>query len=127
MLKRLCDVGKAALAYQQEPFRNHTCKRIQCDELWSYVGAKQCHVPEEGRGTGEQGEVWTWVAIDAAARLVIAGLLGGRDATSAKAFMHPGVARLAYRVQHAVEQGGGRTGRRWRVRCFYSDVFLPGP
>ena len=29
--------------------------------------------------------------------------------------------------QYAVEQGGGRAGRRRQVRCVYSDVFLPGP
>jgi hypothetical protein len=33
-------------------------KRIQCDEVWSFVGAKQKNVPAEGAGTG-LGDVWT--------------------------------------------------------------------
>ena len=31
------------------------------------------------------------------------------------------------RGQHAVEQGGGRAGRRRQVRHLYADVFRPGP
>jgi hypothetical protein len=43
----LADVGKACYRFQDQIMRNLTCKRIECDEIWSYVGAKQKHVTKE--------------------------------------------------------------------------------
>jgi IS1 family transposase len=37
--KLLVEVGAACSEYQDKSLRNLTCKRIQCDEIWSYVGA----------------------------------------------------------------------------------------
>ena len=36
--------------YQDKHLRNLTCKRVQCDEIWSYVGAKDKNVPAEKQG-----------------------------------------------------------------------------
>ena len=45
------------------------------------------------------GDVWTWTAIDADSKLIIAYLLGGRDGGYAAEFMNDVAARLAHRVQ----------------------------
>jgi hypothetical protein len=42
--KLLCDAGEAALAYHDQHVRGVKAKRIQCDEIWSFVGAKQKNV-----------------------------------------------------------------------------------
>ena len=44
------------------------CRRIQCDEIWAFVGSKQKNVPAEKQG--EYGDIWTWTAIDAETKLV---------------------------------------------------------
>src|SRR5256885_6262850 len=63
--KLLVDVGSAFAEYQDKALRNLKCKRIQCDEIWAFVYAKQKNVPEEKRGQFGYGDVWTWTAIDA--------------------------------------------------------------
>lgn len=59
----LVDLGRACEAYQIERLVNLPCKRLQCDEIWSFVGAKQKNVPIEKQGHWGIGDVWTWTAI----------------------------------------------------------------
>ena len=42
--KLLVQLGAACSKYQDEVFRNLNCKRIQCDEIWSFVAAKEKNV-----------------------------------------------------------------------------------
>src|SRR5262245_36550603 len=60
--KLLVDLGTVCSVYQDRVIRDLTCKRIECDEIWAFVYAKQKNVPEEKRG--EAGDVWTWTALD---------------------------------------------------------------
>jgi len=39
--KLLVDLGLACSEYQDKAFRCLKSKRIQCDEIWSFVGAKE--------------------------------------------------------------------------------------
>jgi IS1 family transposase len=94
----LPDLGKACSEYQDKAFRNLTCKRIQCDEIWSFVHSKEKNVPADKRKQG-RGDVWTWTAIDAETKLVPAWYIGNRDAGAAYHFMHDLAGRLANRVQ----------------------------
>jgi len=103
--KLLKDAGQACLAYQHETLRNLTCRRIQCDEIWSFVGAKDKNVPQEKRGKGI-GSVWTWTAIDADTKLIAAWMLGTRDAGAAWEFMNDLASRLRYRVQLTTDGHG---------------------
>ena len=97
--KLLVDVGAACQAYHDEYVRNLTCKRIQCDEIWSFVYSKQKNTPEHLRGRPDIGDVWTWVALDADNKLAVSWLVGGRDAAYANVFMEDVASRLANRVQ----------------------------
>lgn len=63
VMKLLCDLGRACSEYQDKVFRNLSCKRIQCDEIWSFVYAKDRNCPVEQKAKGG-GDAWTWVAID---------------------------------------------------------------
>jgi IS1 family transposase len=97
--KLLVDLGTACAAYHDEHVRNVKAKRVQCDEIWSFVYAKQKNVPEEMKGQFGVGDVWTWVAIDAQSKLCISYLVGLRDGGYAHEFMNDVAGRLANRVQ----------------------------
>jgi IS1 family transposase len=97
--KLLRDLSAACMHFQDEHLRNLTCKRIQCDEIWSFVYAKQKNVPSDMQGQFGYGDVWTWVAIDADTTLAVSWLVGDRGATEAFALMDDLASRLAHRVQ----------------------------
>ncbi|MDD5585760.1 MAG: IS1 family transposase [Alphaproteobacteria bacterium] len=95
--KLLVDAGQACADYMDKNLRDLPCKRLQVDEIWSFVYAKAKNVPEDKRG--EAGDVWTWTAIDADTKLVPSFYLGNRDGECAKAFISDLASRLANRVQ----------------------------
>jgi IS1 family transposase len=97
--KLLIDVGSACYDYQDKTLRNLPCKRVQCDEIWSFCYAKERNVPEDKRGEFGIGDVYTWVAIDADTKLVPCWLVGKRDAEYAYGFIQDLSQRLANRVQ----------------------------
>ncbi|HVZ42052.1 MAG TPA: IS1 family transposase [Candidatus Kapabacteria bacterium] len=98
--KLAVDAGKACAAYQDEHLRNLLCKRVQVDEIWSFVYAKQKNVtPAMREEIGTVGDIWTWTAIDADTKLVPSWLVGARDAECAAAFIGDLASRLANRVQ----------------------------
>ncbi len=98
VVKLLADVGRACSIYQDRVFRGLTCKRIQCDEVWSFVGAKEKNTTDETKLKG-WGDCWTWTALDADTKLIPCWYVGTRDAGAAYHFMHDLAARLAHRVQ----------------------------
>lgn len=99
VLKFIPEIGEACDKYQDKVFHNLKCKRIQCDEIWSFCYAKEKNVPEEKRGIFGYGDVWTWVALDADTKLVPSFMVGNRNAQSAKLFIDDLAGRLANRVQ----------------------------
>jgi IS1 family transposase len=98
VLKFVRDLGSACAIYQNETLRNLNCKRVQCDEIWSFIGAKEKNVPKNRKQLG-RGDVYTWVAIDADTKLVLSWLVGGRDASYAKVFIDDLASRLSNRIQ----------------------------
>jgi hypothetical protein len=70
------------LEYQDKALRNLTSKRIQCDEIWSFVGAKEQHASSEKKAQG-WGDIWTCVAIDPETKLVPSFMVGSRGAYAA--------------------------------------------
>jgi IS1 family transposase len=99
VLKLLVDLGAACESYQRTVLVDLPCKRIQCDEIWTFVGAKSANVPLEKRERAGLGSIWTWTALDADSKLMVSWFVGGRDAGFAHAFMHDVASRLANRVQ----------------------------
>jgi IS1 family transposase len=97
--KLLVDVGAACEEYQDKALRNLKCRRVQCDEIWSFVYAKAKNVPEAHKGAWGSGDVWTWVALDADTKLVPSWAVGRRDGFTAMAFIRDLADRLASRVQ----------------------------
>lgn len=98
ILKLLRDIGPVLLDYQRETLVDLPCTKLQCDEVWSFVGAKERNVPADERGQG-RGDVWIWAAICADTKLVPCWHIGARDAEAAYLFMEDLASRLAHRVQ----------------------------
>lgn len=99
VLKLLADAGEACAKYQDEAMQNLKCKRIECDEIWSFVGCKEKNVPQELKGTFGLGDVYTWTAIDADTKLIPCWHVGTRELESAYEFIHDLASRLANRIQ----------------------------
>src|SRR5206468_10664062 len=75
------------------------CKRLQLNEIWSFVYAKEKSVPSAKAAPDGAGDVWTWVAIDADTKLVASWHIGDRSGLTAITFADDLVSRLANRVQ----------------------------
>lgn len=99
VVKLLVDAGKACAEYQYKTLRNLPCKRVQCDEIWSFCYAKKKNVPEKYKGQFGYGDVWTWTAICADTKLVPSWLVGDRSAEIAHIFIQDLASRLKQRVQ----------------------------
>jgi IS1 family transposase len=95
--KLLAEAGEACIDFHDENVRGLNCKRIECDEIWSFVYAKEKNVPENAPTFA--GDVWTWTSICADSKLVCNWFIGGRDADFAKLFMDDLADRLNNRVQ----------------------------
>src|SRR5213083_444643 len=55
--KLLSDLGLVCSIHMDRAMRDLPCERIECDEIWAFVGCKQKNVKPEKRG--EAGDVWT--------------------------------------------------------------------
>lgn len=96
--KLLVDLGEACMAYHDAHVRNVRVRRLQCDEIWAYIGAKARNVTPEKKEIG-WGDVWTWVALDADTKLVVSYLVGGRGADWAHDFMEDCASRVRGHLQ----------------------------
>src|SRR5580765_1418839 len=74
VLKLLAELGTECAAFHNATVRNIRAQRIQCDEIWQFVGAKQKNATEEQRAEG-WGDVWTWTGIDADTKLIVSWFL----------------------------------------------------
>lgn len=96
ILKLLVEVGQACQEFHNEKVVQLKSERVQCDEIWSFVGCKEKTKLSGGMG---DGDVWTWTALDADSKLIISWLVGSRDADAACSFMYDVKDRLTNRVQ----------------------------
>src|SRR5713101_6183826 len=85
VLKLLKDMGCASAAYHDAHVRNLKARRNQCDEIWSFVYAKQKNITQDHWAAGA-GDVWTWTAIDADTKLIVTYGLGDRGGNTALLF-----------------------------------------
>ena len=85
--KLLLDAGAACDAYHHEHVRGVKSERIECDEIWQFVYAKQKNVERAKKAPAGAGDTWTWTGIDADSKLIVSWLLGGRDGQTAYDFM----------------------------------------
>ena len=99
VVKHLTELGSACLDYQDTVMQNLPCERLQCDEIWSFVYAKEKNVPQQHEGEFGYGDVWTWTALCADTKIVPCWRVGNRGGQDAYYFMQDLARRLSHRVQ----------------------------
>src|SRR5688500_3709733 len=82
VLKLLVEVGEFCSHYQDHVLRHLPTVRVEVDEVWSFVGAKQRNATQSS-----QGDAWTYTALDADSKLMISWLVGKRSFANARTFM----------------------------------------
>src|ERR1039457_4319906 len=77
--KLLVDAGTVCATFHDEMVRHVAATRVQCDEIWSFCYAKQKNVKGATAAPANAGLVWSWTVLDAASKLVVSWMAGGRD------------------------------------------------
>jgi IS1 family transposase len=95
----LLDLGRACAEYQDRVLRDLPLKKIQCDEIWSFIYAKQKNAAHAKAAPVIAGDAWTWTAIDADTELIPCWMIGPRDVGTATEFIRDLESRLRGRVQ----------------------------
>ena len=108
---RICDVafntvlsfvpriGQACSDYQDSVLRGLTCKRLELDETFAPIYAKDRNLPPDKRGVPGFGATYTWIALDSETKLVPSWFVGDRSTASAFLFLHDLKGRLVNRPQ----------------------------
>ena len=73
------------------------CRRIQCDDIWTYVGKKSKDVRKED--SVEVGDQWVFVALDADTKPIPAFFVGKRSSDNTQAFIMELHKRVSGRIQ----------------------------
>jgi IS1 family transposase len=102
--KLLVEVGDACAEYQFKTLTNLPCQRIQVDEIWAFVGAKERNTTAEQRIEGF-GDIWLWTAICADTKVIPTWWLGDRDRHSANGFALDLANRLSVRRAQITSDG----------------------
>src|SRR5258708_10960968 len=96
----LVEVGEVCADFQDRIFRNLQCRRLQLDEMWTWIYCKDRNRTEEiARKNPDAGDIWLWVAVDADSKLVPTWRLGQRDLYTAGDFVSDLAKRVRGRVQ----------------------------
>ncbi len=98
IMRLMVSVGEGCANLMNQKMRNLSCRRIQVDEVWTYVQKKQRHLTMAD-DPSRIGDQWTFVALDPDTKLIPAYRVGKRDLTTAIGFMTDLAGRLANRVQ----------------------------
>ena len=98
VVKLIRELGAVCSKYQYKTIRSVKARRVQCDEIWSFVGAKEKNTSDEKKAAG-WGDCWTWTALDADSKLMISFSLGDRTLATAYDFMHDVAERISTRIQ----------------------------
>jgi IS1 family transposase len=123
-------VGTACAKIQDEKMRGLSCKNIEVDEIWGFIGAKR----KNAARAGMYGDVWTFISLDSDSKLIPSFVVGKRDSCHAKMFMEDLAGRLTFRPQissdalaaygEAVEYGFGSEADYGQIVKTYAVTLL---
>ena len=99
VLKLLVDAGTICAAHLDQEMHGLPCRRLQVDEIWSFVYAKKKNVPTAKTPPRNAGDVWTWIVLCADTKLIPCWRVGDRSAATAFDLMHDLRPRLFHRIQ----------------------------
>jgi IS1 family transposase len=101
VMKLLVEAGEFASTYQDIVHRNLKTTRVEADEIWAFVGAKQRRAVRPG-----DGDIWTFTALDSDSKLIMSWLVGSRSQENAIVFMRDVRSRLSRRIQLTTDGHG---------------------
>jgi len=104
VLRNLLWLGDACQKFHHDTVREIRTTRIEADELYSFILAKDKNLPPELQGSRDFGDMYTWVAIDPDTRLIISWHVGKREYGDAQIFAMDLASRIAGRVQITTDQ-----------------------
>lgn len=99
ILKLSVDVGRGCRRLLDGLMRDLSCAVLELDEQWSFVGCKQRNASEEDKATGQRGDSWLFIALDATSKAVVSWTVGKRTGERTMAFVNDLHARLLTRPQ----------------------------
>ena len=106
VLKLQVEGGNAAADHHNKAVRNVHSKRVQCDEIWAFLYAKDKNVENPKAAPFGAGSVWTWIAIDSDSKLILFYVIGDRSGVSCLAFMQDLKGRLAQKTRWPAAPSG---------------------
>jgi IS1 family transposase len=134
IVKLLNEIGAVCAEFHDRTVRGVRVRRLQCDEIWSFVGAKAKNATAEQKEQG-WGDIWTWTAIDADTKLCVSYLVGGRTTGWATDFMldcseriigHPQITTDAHKPYlKAVEEAFGGDADYAQLHKIYGASIEP--
>jgi hypothetical protein len=66
VMRVLVEVGEVCADYQDRVFQNLRSRRLQLDEIWTWIYCKEKNRTQEiALKNPDAGDIWLWVAIDA--------------------------------------------------------------
>ena len=101
VLKLLVEAGEFCSIYQDHILRDLPCERIEADEIWAFVGAKQRNTTRPGAG-----DIWTFTALDPDSKLMVTWLVGDRTPETATQFMKDLASRVSNKIQLTTDGHG---------------------
>src|SRR5580765_4735791 len=100
-------IGKGCAAVMDAKMRNLSCKFLQLDEIWGFIGKKEKHVSFNDDPT--LGDVWTFCAIDSETKIVPSFKVGKRNHQTANAFLADIASRLKENSRPQISTDGLRS------------------
>ena len=97
--KLLVDAGTECATFHDEKVRKVAAKRVQCDEIWSFVFAKEKNVKGAKAAPDGAGSVWTWTALDSDSKMMLTWWVSDRTRDTGYLFLRDLESRLANRIQ----------------------------
>ena len=85
IMRLAAKVGRGCASFTIRLFFGLRVGRIECDELWAYVGKKQKHLKRTD--SPEKGDQWTFVGLASSSRAIISYRTGKRDTGNTQEFM----------------------------------------
>lgn len=125
-------VGESCAKLMDETMHNLSCRHIEVDEIWGFIGKKKKNLRKND--AHYIGDVWTFIALDSETKLIPCYLVGKRDNYHARTFIADLAGRLKNRVQissdalsaypDAIERGFGTEIDYGQIVKTYSVVNL---
>ena len=100
VVRVLVQAGHVCSDYQDRAMHDLPCRRLEADEIWSFVYAKRKNLPYAVAAPARHaGDTWTWVAVCADTKLIPTWRVGTRTRRAAQDFINDLKPRLKHRIQ----------------------------